>query len=289
VTEPTRPDPASLDALVPAATARKAEDVGVAKVNTSAEKLLVLGILAGAFIAFGALFSTVVTAGGGMPPGVTRLLGGLVFSLGLILVVVGGAELFTGNTLMVMAVASRRVRVARLMRSWAIVFVGNAIGAITVAALFFASGRPDAGDGSIGARSLQIAAAKTSLPIGEAFVSGILANTLVCLAVWMSMSARSVTDKILAIVFPITAFVAAGLEHSIANLYFVPSGLFQRAWASDEFWATTGLDPSNYPDMTWSRFVVHNLLPVTAGNIVGGAVLVGMTYWFVYLRHRTVD
>jgi formate transporter len=281
-----RPEPVAFDALVPAAVARKAEDVGVAKVGMSADRLLALGVLAGAFIAFGAIFSTVVTAGGGIPPGVARLLGGLVFSLGLVLVVVGGAELFTGNTLVVMAFASRRVRLARLLRNWGIVYLGNTIGAMGVAALFVASGRPESGDGAIGARVLQIADAKTGLAIPQTFVSGILANTLVCLAVWLSLSARSVTDKVLAVTLPIAAFVAAGFEHSIANLYFVPAGFFLRSWAAPGFWDMTGLSPDGFDDLTWSRFLAHNLVPVTLGNVVGGAVLVGMTYWFVYLRHR---
>lgn len=277
---------ASLDALVPPAIARKAEEVGVAKAAMSAERLLALSILAGAFISFGAVFSTVVTAGGGMAPGVSRLLGGLVFSLGLILVVVGGAELFTGNTLIVMAFASRRVRLISLLRNWGIVYVGNAIGAMATAVLVVWSGRLDAGDGSIGVRALDIAHAKTSLEAPNAFVSGILANALVCLAVWMSLSARSVTDKILAVVPPVSAFVAAGFEHSIANLYFVPVGLLQRAWASPHFWAMTGKTPADYQDMTWARFIGRNLVPVTLGNIVGGALLVGLTYWFVYLRPK---
>jgi formate/nitrite transporter len=272
------PPPPSLDALVPAATARKAEEVGVAKASMAVDQMFVLGVLAGSFISLGALFATVVTAGGGTAPGVARLLGGLVFSLGLILVVVAGAELFTGNTLVVMAVAGRRLSVLRLLRSWVIVYAGNAAGAIATACLVVWSGRFDAGDGSIGQRAIDIGIAKTSLAVPDAFVSAVLANALVCLAVWLSMSARSVTDKILAVVPPISAFVAAGFEHSIANLYFVPAALFQRAWGSD---ATHVADDGA---LTWGRFLWRNLAPVTAGNIVGGAVLVGLVYWFVYLR-----
>lgn len=284
MTEPTTSGP-SLDALVPAAMARKAEDVGVAKATMSAERLFVLAVLAGAFISFGAVFSTVVTAGGGMAPGVSRLLGGLVFSLGLILVVVGGAELFTGNTLVVMAFASRRVRLTQLLRNWAIVYLGNIVGAMTIATLVVWSGRFDAGDGSIGVRALDIAQTKSTLDVPQAFVSGILANALVCLAVWMSFSARTVVDKVVAVVPPVAAFVAAGFEHSIANLYFVPAGLLQRAWADTSFWDTSGKTAADYHRMSWGGFLGHNLVPVTLGNIVGGAVLVGLTYWFVYLRH----
>jgi formate/nitrite transporter len=280
---------ANLDALVPGAVARKAEAVGVAKTEMDAGRLFVLAVLAGAFISMGALFSTVVTAGGATSPGVSRLLGGVAFSLGLVLVVVGGAELFTGNTLVIMAFASRRVRLVRLLRNWGIVYLGNAVGAIATAWLVVMSRRLEAGDGSIGIRALDIAAAKTSISAGDAFVSGILANTLVCLAVWMSMSARSVTDKVVAVVPPVAAFVAAGFEHSVANMYFVPAALFQRLVARADFWTATATSADHYRSITWSRFTIHNLIPVTLGNIVGGAVLVGLTYWFVYLRPSDVN
>ncbi|MEI7754776.1 MAG: formate transporter FocA [Actinomycetota bacterium] len=275
---------ATLDALVPAAIARKAEDIGVAKAEMPFAKLFVLAILAGAFISLGALFSTVVTAGGGTSAGVSRLLGGVVFSLGLVLVVVAGAELFTGNTLVIIAFASKRVRLAKLLRNWGIVYLGNVVGAVAIAALVVLSRRLESGDGSIGIRALDIAKAKTQLQMPDSFVSGVLANMLVCLAVWLSFSARSVTDKVVAIVPPVAAFVAAGFEHSIANLYFVPVALFQRLFARDAFWSTTNSSADAYRSITWSRFLTRNLLPVTAGNIVGGALLVGLTYWFVYLR-----
>lgn len=274
----------NLDALVPAAVARKAVDVGVAKTEMDFLRLFALAVLAGAFIALGALFSTVVTAGGGTAPGISRLLGGTVFGLGLVLVVVGGAELFTGNTLVVIAFASRRVRLVRLLRNWAIVYLGNVVGAVGTALLVVLSRRLEAGDGSVAVRALDIARAKTALEMPDAFVSGILANTLVCLAVWMSMSARSVTDKVVAVIPPVAAFVAAGFEHSIANLYFVPVALFQRLLARSAFWATTGTTADAYRSITWGRFLARNLLPVTVGNIIGGGLLVGLTYWFVYLR-----
>jgi formate transporter len=185
-----------------------------------------------------------------------------------------------------MATASRRVRVGALLRSWLIVYVGNFVGALLTTLVVFWSGFFDGGDGAVGTRALEIAASKTSLGAGEAVLLGVLANALVCLAIWLSMSARSVTDKILAIVFPITAFVAAGFEHSIANMYFIPAGLFIKAWASNGFWATAGVNSADYPTVTWQDFFVGNLLPVTIGNIIGGAVLVGLVYWFVYLRGR---
>jgi formate transporter len=274
------------DALLPPDIARRAETVGVAKTAMRLDRLVVLSVLAGAFISLGAMFSTVVTAGGGISPGVSRLLGGLVFSLGLVLVVVAGAELFTGNALVIIATASRRVRVAALLRNWLIVYAGNFAGALLTTLVVYWSGFFDGGGGAVGARALEIAATKTSLGVREAVLLGVLANALVCLAIWLAMSARSVTDKVLAIIFPITAFVAAGFEHSIANMYFIPAGLFIKAWSPDSFWASAGIGSGDYPTVTWQDFFVGNLLPVTIGNIVGGAVLVGLVYWFVYLRGR---
>ncbi len=281
-TEPTQTP--NLDALVPAAIAGKAEALGVTKTEMEFGRLFMLAVLAGAFISLGALFFTVVTAGGGSPSGPIRMLGGVAFALGLVLVVVGGAELFTGNTLVIMAFASRRVRLVRLLRNWGIVYIGNAVGATATAMLVVLSRRLEAGGGSVGLRTLEIGVAKTSLSAADAFVSGILANSLVCLAVWMSMSARSVTDKVLAVVPPVAAFVAVGFEHSVANMYFVPAALFERLLARAEFWVQTSTSSDEFSSITWQRFVFRNLIPVTLGNIVGGAVLVGLTYWFVYLR-----
>jgi formate/nitrite transporter len=274
----------SLDALVPSAIARKAVDVGVAKTEMEFLRLFALAVLAGAFIALGALFSTVVTAGSGLAPGVSRLLGGTVFGLGLVLVVIAGSEIFTGNTLVVIAFASRRVRLVRLLRNWGIVYLGNVVGAVGTALLVVLSRRLEAGDGSVGVRALVIAQTKTAVAMPDAFVSGILANTLVCLAVWMSMSARSVTDKVVAVIPPVAAFVAAGFEHSIANLYFVPVALFHRLLARAGFWHATDTTADAFRSITWGRFLVRNLLPVTFGNIIGGGLLVGLTYWYVYLR-----
>ncbi len=273
---------ATLDALLPADMAAKAEQVGVTKANMPLRRLVPLGVLAGAFIALGANFATVVTAGGGSAPGVTRLLGGVVFSLGLILVVVSGAELFTGNTLIVIAAASRRVTTKALLRNWLVVYVSNFVGAAATAVVVVASGRLEAGTGDVGVRALQIAETKGSVEFGAAIASAVLANCLVCLAVWMTMSARTLIDKVVVIVPPIAAFVAAGFEHSVANMYFFPVALAQRSWASDEFWVAGDTTASAYPHVTWQHFLIDNLLPVTIGNIIGGAVLVGLVYWFVY-------
>ena len=280
------PPAAGFDALLPADMAARAEVVGVAKAALPLRRLVPLGLLAGAFIGLGANFATVVTAGTGLAPGIGRLLGGVVFSLGLILVVVGGAELFTGNTLIVIACASRKVAVRAVLRNWLVVYIANFVGASATAAMIVASGRLHAGDGSVGVRALDIATAKNRLPFGEALISGVLANTLVCLAVWMTLSAHSLVDKVVVIVPPVTAFVAAGFEHSVANMYFFPAALFQRAWAPDAFWQTTGTTPGQYESLSWGRFLLDNMLPVTIGNVIGGAVLVGSVYWFVYLRDR---
>lgn len=273
-----------LDLLLPHEMAQKAEEVGVSKANMDIEKTLMLAILAGAFIALGAMFSTVVTAGSTLPYGVTRLLGGSVFSLGLILVVLGGAELFTGNNLIVMAWANGKVSTLKMLRNWALVFVGNAVGALAIATLIVLSGHFLAGNGAVGLNMMNIARAKSEVNFLNAIALGILCNVLVCLAVWLCFSAKDVTGKIFAIIFPISAFVAAGFEHSIANLYFVPLGLILKNFGEPGFWASIHASPEQFSGLTLTNFLWNNLLPVTIGNIVGGAFLVGMVYWFVYLR-----
>lgn len=269
--------------------AQKAERIGQTKAKADAISTFVLALLAGAFIALGALFSTTVIAGTGdsLPYGVTRLLAGVVFSLGLILVVVGGAELFTGNNLIVMAWAGRKVSTGGLLRNWAIVYAGNFTGAMGTALLVYWSGQYRFGHGAIGAAALSTANAKAGLDFGQAVVLGILCNVLVCLAVWLTYSARSTTDRILAIVPPVAAFVAAGFEHSIANMYYFPVALLIKEGAPASFWADTARPPAMFPDLTWQAFLLRNLLPVTLGNLIGGALLVGAVYWFVYLRPRT--
>jgi formate/nitrite transporter len=257
--------------------AAKASEGGAAKAALDAPRTFVLAVLAGAFIGLGAMFATVVTAGGAdVPFGVNRLLGGVVFSLGLVLVVVAGAELFTGNNLIVMAWADRRIPLRRLLRNWGIVYAGNFVGAAATALLVFAARQYEFGDGAVGQNVLAIADAKTSLGWGQAVALGALCNALVCLAVWLSYAARSVTDKVLAVIFPITAFVAAGFEHSVANMYFLPIGLLVKG--------TSLGDASGHPDLTWSNALFGNLLPVTIGNVFGGAVMVGLVYWLVYRR-----
>ncbi|MGL4649502.1 MAG: formate/nitrite transporter family protein [Caldilineaceae bacterium] len=282
--------PPSVDALLPADMAAKAEAIGVRKAAMPAADLFALALLAGAFVALGALFATVVGsgfAGSGFPGGIQRMLMGVAFCLGLVLVVVGGAELFTGNNLIVMAWAGRRVSTGLMMRNWAIVYLGNLVGALGTAALVFVARQYTFLGGQTGQMALGIAESKGSLLFFQAVALGILCNGLVCLAVWLTYSARSTADKILAIVFPITAFVAAGLEHSVANMYFMPYGMMIKAWAPASFWESIGKTAADYPHITWQGFLLDNLLPVTIGNIIGGAVLVGAVYWWVYLRQKS--
>jgi formate transporter len=285
VTSPVAPQ---FDALLPADMAARAEDIGVKKANLDVASMFALAVLAGAFIALGAIFATTVLAGsaGSLPYGVGRLLAGAAFSLGLILVLVGGAELFTGNNLIVMAWASGRVGSGVLLKNWLVVYLGNFVGSFGTALLVFLSGQYGFGKGAVGAAALATAHAKMGFGFVEAVALGTLCNALVCLAVWLTFSARTTTDRILATVPPIAAFVAAGFEHSVANMYFIPEGLLIRAGARAAFWADLGKTAADFPDLTWGRFLVGNLLPVTIGNIIGGAVLVGAVYWFVYLRRR---
>ncbi len=266
--------PGAPDALLPRDMARRCEAAGVAKAERDGLTLLALGVLAGAFIAFGAIFMTVVLTGAGdLPFGVAQLLGGVVFSLGLILVIVGGAELFTGDALMVMAWAARRISAAALLRAWAIVYFGNILGAVGTAALVFLAGHHEFGGGAVGKTMMAIGEAKAALPLGRVFFLAVLCNVLVCLAVWMSFGARSVADKVVVIVPPIAAFVAAGFEHSIANLYFFPAALAAKAAMAPEAQAALSLAAA-----------IANVAVATVGNLIGGSVLVGAVYWFVYLR-----
>jgi len=279
--EPSGFTTGSLDALPPAEVARKAESVGVAKAGMHAVDLFALAVLAGAFIALGAAFATTVASGSDLPYGVTRLLAGLAFTLGLILVVVAGAELFTGNNLIVMARASGRIGTWALLRNWAIVYAGNFVGAFGTALLVWLGKQYTFGGGVVGTTALTTAVNKVDLGFGQAIALGVLCNALVCLAVWLTYGAHTTTDKVLAIVPPIAAFVATGFEHSVANMYFVPVALLigrDHAWMD----ATSGVPDTS--GLSWGSFLVDNLLPVTIGNVIGGGLLVGAVYWFVYLR-----
>ena len=258
----------TIDAYRPPAIAKRVEAAGVAKVHLGFLQTLTLAVLAGAFISFGAMLFTLVMTGNDLGLGLGRLVGGIAFSLGLILVIIAGAELFTGNNLIVMAWADRKISATEVLRNWVLVYVGNFIGAVATAVFVYGSGTLGMGDGAVARTALSIAQAKVSLPYEQAFIRGILCNALVCLAVWLSYAARTVAGKILAIVFPISAFVALGFEHSIANMYFIPLGMM--------------LD-----DTITVGQLAGNLLAVTAGNLIGGSVLVGLVYWIVYRPGRT--
>ena len=305
---PSPPQAVTFDAIMPTAMAARAAEAGVQRVSNDPLATFTLSVLAGAFISFGAIAATTVSAGdivvagqegataftGALPYGVMRLLTGLVFCVGLILVIVGGAELFTGNNLIVMAWASRRVRTRDLLRNWLIAFAGNFVGALATAALMFFTTQYTFGGGSVGLAALTTAHAKTSLGLVPAFTLGIMCNALVCLAVWMCYGARTTVDRIVSVIPPITAFVMAGFEHCIANIYFIPIGLFIKAGAPEQFWTAIGKTAADFPTLTWENFFVANLIPVTAGNIVGGSVMVAAVYWFIYLRktsapHRPGD
>jgi formate transporter len=286
-----------IDALLPPEMATRAEYLGVRKAEMPFLKMLMLSVLAGAFISLGAIFATTIGAGGmavastdgtiafntGLPYGVTRFLMGFVFSLGLILVVVGGAELFTGNNLIVMAWANGKVTGRALLRNWVIVYLGNFIGSIGTVILMFLTRQYTFGANSVGITALKIGVAKTEFTFLQAIALGILCNALVCLAVWLTYSARSTLDKILAIIFPITAFVAAGFEHSIANMYFIPYALFIKDF-DPEFVSAVGDKVAHLDLLTWRAFLFNNLIPVTIGNIIGGTILVAAVYWAIFLR-----
>ncbi|MEE8346491.1 MAG: formate/nitrite family transporter [Dehalococcoidia bacterium] len=274
----------AFDALLPQETADACERVGVKKAHLDTVSTLVLSGLAGAFIALGAMLFTVTVTQTELGFGPTRLLGGVAFSLGLILVVVAGAELFTGNTLIIMAWAGRKISTPLILRNWGLVYGGNFVGALLTVLLVYASRQFEFNGNEIGATALKVANGKVNLGFGEAVALGILCNVLVTLAVWLALTARSTIDKIFAIIFPITAFVAAGFEHSIANMYFIPMGILLKEESSVR--EAAGLTSGDLSNLTWGDFFLANLLPVTIGNIIGGALLVGGVYWFVYLRPR---
>ena len=259
------------DAFSPREIAERVQAVGVAKARLPLLSLLMLGVLAGAFIGLGSLYYVIVVSDPGLTPALQRVLGGAVFSLGLLLVVVAGAELFTGNNLIAMAWAERKVSTRELLWNWLVVCAANFVGAVGLAALVLLSGHADQYAGTY----LKILETKTSLPVARAFFSGILCNVLVCMAVWMSLAGRSVVDKAVAILLPISAFVAAGFEHSVANMYFIPLGMMLQALAGQPV-ELAGL--------------ARNLAPVIAGNLVGGSVLVALVYYVIYrwpLRTRS--
>ncbi len=292
------PQTITFDTIMPAAIAARVEASGVKRAALDPITLLVLSVLGGAFVAFGAIFATTVSAGSitaagpdgatmfsaSLPYGVVRLLNGLAFTAGLLLIVVGGAELFTGNNLIVIAWASGKVSTWDVLLNWIIAFAGNVAGAFFTAVLMFQTTQYTFGAGAVGLTALATANAKASLAFVPALTLGIMCNALVCLTVWMCFAARSTTDRFFTIIPPITAFAAAGFEHCIANAYFIPMGLFIKSGAPESFWTSIGKAPSDFPAVTWWNFLIGNLIPVTIGNLIGGTVMVAAVYWFIYLR-----
>lgn len=278
-----------LSDLPPPAMAERAEALGEKKAKLNGLPQLLLAILGGVFVALGGCFSMTLQVGAQeLPWGVARALAGLGFSLGLILIVIGGAELFTGNTVLVMAWASRRMTLRRVLGNWAVVYLGNFIGALATATCLLLSGQHEVADGQVGAVVVKLAAHKCHLAFTQAFFLGIFCNFMVCLAVWLSLSARTTGGKILAIVFPITAFVTAGFEHCVANMYTVPLALMIKNTAAPEAGGALAAALAGATHLDWGHFLLGNLVPVTLGNIVGGAALVWGSYWLIYRQNAGV-
>jgi len=273
------------NALLPAAMAKVAEEAGVYKATKHPLTTFFLAITAGVFISIAFVFYITATTGSALLPwGVARLIGGICFSLGLMLVVVCGADLFTSTVLIVVAKASGRISWLQLARHWLNVYVGNLCGALFFVMLIWLAGEHMVAGGAWGLNLLQTADHKMHHSFAEAVALGTLANLLVCLAVWMSYSGRSLTDKMIAMILPVAMFVASGFEHSIANMFLIPMAILIRDFAAPEFWQLTGTTAAQFPALNFSDFIFNNLIPVTLGNIIGGGVLVGLTYWVIYLR-----
>lgn len=271
--------------LKPAETLEVCINTGIAKANSSIGRLVVLGILAGAFIALAAQGSTMAAFNLIADPktlGVGKALQGAVFGTGLIMVVLAGGELFTGNVLILASVAEKKVTLAKLLRNWVIVYIANLIGSLLVAWLISQSGQWASGADALGGMTVKIAAGKTALSFGPAFILGIFCNWLVCVAVWLSFASESFIGKIFGIFFPIWLFVMSGFEHSVANMYYIPAGIFGKA--NEAFVAASGAAPEALSSLTWSGFFVSNLIPVTLGNIVGGGIFVAMAYWYSFKK-----
>ncbi|POZ17073.1 formate transporter FocA [Lelliottia aquatilis] len=273
------------DLILPAAMAKVAEEAGVYKATKHPMTTFYLAITAGVFISIAFVFYITATTGtAAMPFGIAKLIGGICFSLGLILCVICGADLFTSTVLIVVAKASGRITWGQLARNWINVYVGNLIGCLLFVLLMWLSGEYMTANGGWGLNVLQTADHKMHHTFIEAVALGILANLMVCLAVWMSYSGRSLMDKAMIMVLPVAMFVASGFEHSIANMFMIPMGIVIRNFASPEFWTAVGSTPESFSHLTIMNFITDNLIPVTIGNIIGGGLLVGLTYWVIYLR-----
>lgn len=276
------------DAILPAELLIKAESIGVAKATKAPRQAFMLAITAGVFISIAFAFYTTVTTGtADVAYGLKKFMGGFAFSLGLLLVVVCGGELFTSSILTIIARANNKITTLQLAKNWAVVYAGNFVGCIFFVLLMFLAKQHLVADGAWGINAMKIAQHKLHHTFIQAVTLGILANLLVCLGVWMSFAARSITDKFIAVALPVSMFVASGYEHSIANMFMIPLGYVIANFSGPEFWLATGANPADFTDLTLSNFVFNNLIPVTIGNIIGGGVLVGLTYWAIYCKKES--
>ncbi|PNH99161.1 formate transporter FocA [Vibrio diazotrophicus] len=273
------------DSLLPPQMAERAAETGVGKATKAAYKSFLLAISAGIHIGIAFVFYTVVTTGAhDLPYGVTKLLGGIAFSLGLILVVITGGELFTSTVLTLVAKASGKISWRQLMKNWTVVYLGNLAGSVLLVAIMLSTRQYMEDGGQLGLNAMAISQHKLHHTFIQAFSLGLMCNILVCLAVWMTFSARSLTDKVMVLVLPVAMFVSSGFEHCIANMFQVPMAIGIKNFAPEDFWQMTGANIADYADLNMMDFIINNLIPVTLGNVVGGGVFVGMWYWLIYLK-----
>lgn len=276
--------------LLPAEMAKVAEETGVYKTNKHPLKTFYLSVTAGMFISIAFVFYITATVGtAGIPYGIAKLIGGICFSLGLILCIICGADLFTSTVLIVVAKACGHITWRQLLWNWVNVYIGNLIGALFFVLLIWLSGEYMTANGGWGLNVLQTADHKMHHTFIEAVTLGILANLLVCLAVWMSYAGRTLVDKSMIMILPVAMFVASGFEHSIANMFMIPMGIIIRYFASPDFWSAINSSSADFAHLTVVNFITDNLFPVTIGNIIGGGVFVGLAYWIIYLRDTNHD
>ncbi|WP_022940415.1 formate transporter FocA [Psychromonas hadalis] len=274
-----------IDELLPHQITEKADEIAYSKATKAFLSAFYLAITAGMFISLAFVFYITVTTGANdLPWGIKNFIGGLAFSLGLLLVVVVGGELFTSSTLTLIAKASHKITTAQMLKNWAIVYLGNYVGATFLVFLVFFASMYMGDNGQWGLNALNIAEHKLHHSFTEAVTLGILCNIMVCLAIWMAFGARSVTDKMFAVLLPVAMFVSSGFEHCIANMFMVPTGIMIQHFAPAEFWTVIGHSAREFSYLNSSNFIINNLIPVTIGNIIGGGVIVGLMHWMIYLR-----
>ena len=277
--------PTPFESLLPPEMAARAADVGESKATKKPIKSFMLAIAAGMHIGIAFVFYTVVTTGAAeMPYGMAKLMGGLAFSLGLILVVITGGELFTSTVLTLVAKVSGRITWSQLAKNWCVVYFGNFVGAMMLVGIMMVTKEYMSDGGLMGLNAMAISQHKLHHTFWQAVALGLMCNLLVCLAIWMTYSARSLTDKVIILILPVAMFVASGFEHSIANMFQVPMAIAIKNFAPAEFWHMTGANIANYADLNVADFVINNLIPVTIGNIIGGGLFVGIYFWMIYLK-----